>query len=81
MADRRQPAVRAGRKTPLPAVLDGMVPTDREGPAPRHFEAQTNGESAELLGLSKAAANNRDVPASGRPRDQLGRVPGFHGER
>jgi hypothetical protein len=42
-----------------------MDPMDREILALRHFEELTNGEAAEVLGLSKTAANNLDTR---RPR-------------
>ena len=45
--------------------------------ARRHFEGLSNGEAAEVLGLSETAANNRYVRALGRLRDLPGRVPGF----
>ena len=59
------------------AVLNGMDPMDREILALRHFEGLSNGESAEILGLSKTAANNRYIRDLGRLRDLLEHVPGF----
>ena len=50
---------------------------DREILALRHFEQLSNGEAAQVLGLSKTAANNRYIRALGRRRDLLGHVPGF----
>jgi RNA polymerase sigma-70 factor (ECF subfamily) len=50
---------------------------DREILALRHFEGLTNGEAAQVLGLSKQAASNRYIRALGRLRDLLGRVLGF----
>jgi RNA polymerase sigma-70 factor (ECF subfamily) len=72
-----QAAVRAERQVQLQKVLNGMDPMDREILALRHFEGLSNGESAEVLGLSKTAANNRYIRALGRLRDLLERVPGF----
>ena len=72
-----QAAIRAERLAQLQAVLDGMGPLDREILALRHFEDLSNGEAAEVLGLSKTAANNRYIRALGRLRDLLERVPGF----
>jgi RNA polymerase sigma-70 factor (ECF subfamily) len=72
-----QAAVRAERQLQLQAVLNGLDETDREILALRHFEELTNGEAAQVLGLSKTAANNRYIRALGRLRDLLGRVPGF----
>jgi RNA polymerase sigma-70 factor (ECF subfamily) len=53
---------------------------DREILALRHFELLSNGESADVLGLSKTASNNRYIRALGRLRDLLERVPGFFDE-
>jgi RNA polymerase sigma-70 factor (ECF subfamily) len=72
-----QAAVRAERQVQLQEVLNGMEALDREILALRHFEGLSNGESAEVLGLSKTAANNRYIRALGRLRDLLERVPGF----
>jgi RNA polymerase sigma-70 factor (ECF subfamily) len=72
-----QAAVRAERQLQLQAVLNGMDPMDREILALRHFEELTNGEAAEVLGLSKTAANNRYIRALGRLRDLLESIPGF----
>jgi RNA polymerase sigma-70 factor (ECF subfamily) len=72
-----QAAVRAERRVQLQEILNGMDPVDREILALRHFEGLSNGESAQVLGLSKTAANNRYIRALGRLRDLLGRVPGF----
>jgi RNA polymerase sigma-70 factor (ECF subfamily) len=72
-----QAAVRAERQVQLQEILNGMDPMDREILALRHFEGLSNGESAEVLGLSKTAANNRYVRALGRLRDLLEQVPSF----
>jgi RNA polymerase sigma-70 factor (ECF subfamily) len=72
-----QAALRAERQVQLQAVLNGMDPMDREILALRHFEGLSNAESAEVLGLSKTASNNRYVRALGRLRDVLEHVPGF----
>ena len=72
-----QAAVRAERQVQLQAILNGLDELDREILALRHFEGLSNGEAAQVLGLSKTAANNRYVWALGRLRDLLGRVPGF----
>jgi RNA polymerase sigma-70 factor (ECF subfamily) len=70
-------AIRAERQLQLQAVLNGMDPMDREILALRHFEELSNGEAAEVLGLSKTAANNRYIRALGRLRDLLVSIPGF----
>jgi RNA polymerase sigma-70 factor (ECF subfamily) len=75
-----QAAVRAERQVQLQEVLNGMEAMDREILALRHFEGLSNGESAEVLGLSKTAANNRYIRALGRLRDLLEHVPGFFEE-
>ena len=72
-----QAAVRAERQVQLQAILNSLDEMDREILALRHFEGLSNGEAAQVLGLSKTAANNRYVRALGRLRDLLGRVPGF----
>jgi RNA polymerase sigma-70 factor (ECF subfamily) len=72
-----QAAVRAERRVQLQEILNGMDPLDREILALRHFEGLSNGESAQVLGLSKTAANNRYIRALGRLRDLLEHVPGF----
>ena len=72
-----QAAIRAERQLRLQEVLNGLDEMDREILALRHFEQLTNGEAAQVLGLSKTAANNRYIRALGRLRDLLGRVPGF----
>ena len=47
----------------LEDALNAMDPIDREVLAMRHFEMMSNGEVAEALHLSKAAASNRYVRA------------------
>jgi RNA polymerase sigma-70 factor (ECF subfamily) len=74
-------AIRAERQLQLQAVLNGMDPMDREILALRHFEELSNGEAAEVLGLSKTAANNRYIRALGRLRDLLESIPGFMDKR
>jgi RNA polymerase sigma-70 factor (ECF subfamily) len=70
-------ALRAERQLQLQAILNGLDELDREILALRHFEGLSNGEAAQVLGLSKSAASQRYVRALGRLRDLLGRVPGF----
>ena len=72
-----QAALRAERQLQLQEILNGIDPMDREILALRHFEQLSNGEAAQVLGLSRTAANNRYIRALGRLRDLLGRVPGF----
>src|SRR6516225_5177903 len=70
-------AIRAERQLQLQAVLNGMDPMDREILALRHFEELSNSEAAEVLGLSKTAANNRYMRALSHLRDLLESIPGF----
>jgi RNA polymerase sigma-70 factor (ECF subfamily) len=72
-----QAAIRAERQLRLQEVLNGLDAMDREILALRHFEQLSNGEAAQVLGLSKTAANNRYIRAPGRLHDLLGRAPGF----
>jgi RNA polymerase sigma-70 factor (ECF subfamily) len=72
-----QAAARAERQLQLQEVLNGMDPMDREILALRHFEELSNGEAADVLGLSRSAASARYVRALGRLRDLLEHVPGF----
>lgn len=71
-----QAAVRAELQTRLQVVLNGMDPLDREVLALRHFEELSNAETAEVLGLQKAAASNRYIRALKRLRDILAALPG-----
>ena len=72
-----QAAIRAERQLQLQEILNALDPMDREILALRHFEGLSNGEAAEVLGLSKSAASNRYIRALGRLRDLLEHVPGF----
>jgi RNA polymerase sigma-70 factor (ECF subfamily) len=72
-----QAAIRAERQLQLQEILNGLDPMDREILALRHFEQLSNGEAAQVLGLSKTTANNRYIRALGRLRDLLEHVPGF----
>jgi RNA polymerase sigma-70 factor (ECF subfamily) len=70
-------AIRAERQLRLQEILNDLDPLDREVRALRPFEGLSNGEAAQVLGLSKTAANNHNIRALGRLRDLLGHVPGF----
>jgi RNA polymerase sigma-70 factor (ECF subfamily) len=61
----------------LQGVLNTMEPLDREVVALRHFEELSNGEVAQVLGLSKTAASNRYLRALGRLKKLLEEIPGF----
>jgi RNA polymerase sigma-70 factor (ECF subfamily) len=73
-------AVRAETRFRVQEALDRMDPIDREVLALRHFELLSNGEVAQVLGLSKAAASNRYVRALKRMKEILSDVSGL-GER
>jgi RNA polymerase sigma-70 factor (ECF subfamily) len=67
-----QAAIRRELQQRLRAALDEMDPLDREVLALRHFEELSNGEVAEVLGITKEAASKRHVRALKRLRDILG---------
>ena len=64
-------ARRAEMARQLAAVIGGMSPTDREILLLRHFEELTNNETADVLGIHKAAATNRYLRALRRLRESL----------
>jgi RNA polymerase sigma-70 factor (ECF subfamily) len=70
-------AVRAERQLKLQQALNGMDPIDREVIGLRHFEELSNSETAQVLGLSKAAASNRYVRAMTRLQAVLEHIPGL----
>jgi RNA polymerase sigma-70 factor (ECF subfamily) len=70
-------ARRAEMQLKLQQMLNDMEPLDREVLALRHFEELSNGEVAQLLGLSKTAASNRYIRALERLREMLKAVPGL----
>jgi RNA polymerase sigma-70 factor (ECF subfamily) len=61
----------------LQDVLNSMEPIDREILTLRHFEELSNGEAAEVLGLSKTAASNRYMRALERLKKALAGMPGL----
>jgi RNA polymerase sigma-70 factor (ECF subfamily) len=72
-----QAAIRAEMQRQLQEALDSMDAIDREVLVLRHFEELSNDETAEILGLQKAAASNRYVRALKRLRGILRAMPGF----
>ncbi len=72
-----QACARSERQGQLQAALDRLDENDREIIALRHFEELTNGEAAEVLGLSKTAASNRYMRALARLQAELADEPGF----
>jgi RNA polymerase sigma-70 factor (ECF subfamily) len=73
--------IRAETQLRVQEALNSMDPIDREVLALRHFELLTNGEVAQVLGLSKAAASNRYVRALKRMHEILSAVPGLGARR
>jgi RNA polymerase sigma-70 factor (ECF subfamily) len=71
-----QAAMRAELQTRLQVVLNSMDPIDREVLALRHFEELSNAETAQVLGLQKAAASNRYIRAIKRLKELLDALPG-----
>jgi RNA polymerase sigma-70 factor (ECF subfamily) len=69
-------AIRAETQLRVQEALNSLDPIDREVLAMRHFELLSNGEVAQVLGLSKAAASNRYVRALKRLKEILSGVPG-----
>lgn len=72
-----QAALRAELQAQLQQALNDMDPIDREVLVLRHFEELSNNETAEVLGLQKAAASNRYMRALKRLKDTLSSIPGF----
>jgi RNA polymerase sigma-70 factor (ECF subfamily) len=56
-------AIRAERQQRLQDALNEMDALDREVLALRHLEQLSNSETAQVLGISQAAASNRFVRA------------------
>jgi RNA polymerase sigma-70 factor, ECF subfamily len=75
-----QAAMRNESSAHLEEALRSMDPLDREVLALRHFEELSNNETAEILGITKAAASKRYVRALSRLKDALAEVPGFDNE-
>ena len=61
----------------LQDVLNSMDPMDREVLILRHFEELGNGETAQVLGITKSAASSRYVRAVMRLKTALASMPGF----
>jgi RNA polymerase sigma-70 factor, ECF subfamily len=70
-------AIRAETQIKVQQVLNVLDPIDREVLVLRHFEHLTNGEAAELLGISPAAASKRYITALKRLKTILSGIPGF----
>lgn len=72
-------AIRAETQIRIQEALNSMDPIDREVLTLRHFEMLSNSETAQVLGLSKAAASNRYVRALKRLKTILESIPGSAG--
>jgi RNA polymerase sigma-70 factor (ECF subfamily) len=72
-----QAAVRAEMQIRLQEVLNSMDALDREVLTLRHFEELSNNETAQVLGIQKAAASNRYIRALKRLKEILSSVPGL----
>jgi RNA polymerase sigma-70 factor, ECF subfamily len=70
-----QAAARAELRLRVQECLEALEPLDREILALRHFEQLTNLETAQVLGISDAAASNRFVRALKRLRKIMMEVP------
>jgi RNA polymerase sigma-70 factor (ECF subfamily) len=70
-------AIRAETQLKVQQVLNAMDLIDREVLVLRHFEHLSNTETAELLGISQAAASKRYITAIKRLKAILVGVPGF----
>jgi RNA polymerase sigma-70 factor (ECF subfamily) len=70
-------ARRAELQVRLQDVLNSMDPMDREVLTLRHFEELGNSETAQVLGITKAAASSRYIRAVMRLKKELATMPGF----
>jgi RNA polymerase sigma-70 factor (ECF subfamily) len=75
-----QAALRAELQLQVQQALTEMEPVDREVLALRHYEQLNNQETAQVLGLTEAAASVRFMRALRRLKDVLGRIPGLLGD-
>jgi RNA polymerase sigma-70 factor (ECF subfamily) len=75
-----QAALRSELQLQVQQALNEMEPIDREVLALRHYEQLNNQETAQVLGLSEAAASIRFIRALRRLKDLLGRIPNLLGE-
>src|SRR5262249_26402217 len=75
-----QALLRAELQLQVQQALNEMEPLDREVLALRHYEQLNNQETAQVLGLSEAAASIRFIRALRRLKNLLQRVPGLLGD-
>ena len=71
--------VRAEARLQVQQALNQMEPIDREVIALRHFEELSNGEAAQVLGITPQAASNRHLRALARLQSILKDIPGLLG--
>src|SRR5262245_32941418 len=71
--------LRAERQMQIQQALNQMEPLDREVLALRHYEQLSNQETAQVLGLSEAAASVRFIRALRRLKNMLQHIPGLLG--
>lgn len=61
----------------LQEVINAIDPIDREVLTLRHVEELSNVETAQVLGIQKAAASNRYLRPPKRLKDTLASMPGL----
>jgi RNA polymerase sigma-70 factor (ECF subfamily) len=69
-------AIRAERLLRVQTALNALEPLDREVLSLRHFEQLNRAETAQVLGVSEAAAAKRYFRALDRLKDALADMPG-----
>lgn len=69
-------AIRAERMLRVQEALNALDPIDREVLSLRHFEQLNRSETAQVLGVSEAAAAKRYLRALDRLKDALADMPG-----
>jgi RNA polymerase sigma-70 factor (ECF subfamily) len=72
-----QAAMRAELQLKVQEALNSMDPMDREVLTLRNFEMLSNEETAQVLGLTKAATSSRHIRALKRLKDILAGLPGL----
>jgi len=72
-----QAAIRAELQLKVQEALNSMDPMDREVLTLRNFELLNNEETAQVLGITKAAASSRHIRALKRLKDILSGLPGL----
>ena len=75
-----QAVLRAELQSKVQQALNDMEPLDREVLALRHYEQLNNQETAQVLGVSEAAASIRFIRALRRLREYLRQIPGLLGD-